>query len=49
MIESSKKEDIIIEIGTENLRVGLVGDKVPRKIIKSAPYFKTLANNLEKF
>jgi hypothetical protein len=46
MIEISKKEDIIIEVGSENIRVGLVGDKVPRKIIKSAPYFRTLADNI---
>ena len=46
MIDSSKKEDIIIEIGSENIRVGLVGDKVPRKIIKSALYFRTLANHI---
>jgi actin-related protein len=46
MIEISKKEDIIIEVGSENIRVGLVGDKVPRKIIKSAHYFRTLADNI---
>jgi actin-related protein len=34
-MESTKKEDIIIELGSEFIRVGLVGDKVPRKTIRS--------------
>ena len=40
MMENSRREDIIIEIGQEFIRVGLVGDKVPRKTIKSSQYFK---------
>mgnify|MGYP000876466798 FL=1 len=44
MIESSKKEDIIIELGNEYIRVGLVGDKVPRKLIKSGYLLKVLAS-----
>jgi actin-related protein len=39
MIENSRREDIIIELGQEYIRVGLVGDKVPRKTIKASQYF----------
>lgn len=40
MIENTKREDIILELGGEFIRVGLVGDKVPRKTLKSGNYFK---------
>lgn len=40
MIENSKREDIIIELGGENIRVGLVGDKLPRKTIKTGTILK---------
>lgn len=31
----SRKEDIIIELGGEWMRVGLVGDRTPRKTLPS--------------
>jgi len=40
MIENTKREDIIIELGGENIRVGLVGDKVPRKTFKTGSTLK---------
>jgi hypothetical protein len=40
MIENTKREDIIIELGGEYIRVGLVGDKVPRKTLKTGNYLK---------
>lgn len=40
MIENTKREDIIIELGGENIRVGLVGDKVPRKTLKTGNSLK---------
>ena len=40
MIENYKKEDIIIELGSEFIRVGLVGDKIPRKTIKAGNNLK---------
>ncbi len=42
-MENSKREDIIIELGHENIRVGLVGDKAPRKNIKTDNLFKNPA------
>ena len=35
IMENTRKEDIILELGGEWLRVGLVGDRVPRKAIRS--------------
>ena len=40
MIENTKREDIIIELGGENIRVGLVGDKVPRKTLKTGIFLR---------
>lgn len=34
-MESSKKDDIIIELGFEFIRAGLVGDKGPRKTLRT--------------
>lgn len=32
---------MIIELGQEYIRVGIVGDKVPRKTIKASQYFNS--------
>ena len=47
-MENSKKEDIIIELGGEWLRVGLVGDKVPRKSIRNKGYLLFSSTNQGK-
>lgn len=52
MIENTKREDIIIELGNEFIRVGLVGDKVPRKTLKSGntlKYPSISTGEIEKF
>lgn len=40
MMENTKKEDIIIELGGEYIKVGLVGDKIPRKSLRSGYLLK---------
>jgi actin-related protein len=39
-MENNRKEDIIIELGAEWIRVGLVGDKAPRKTFRSKSLMK---------
>lgn len=36
----TKREDIIIELGGEFIRVGIVGDKIPRKTLKAGNSLK---------
>ena len=42
METNSRKDDIIIEIGSEWLRMGLVGEKVPRKSLRAKSISKIL-------
>lgn len=44
----SRKEDIIMEIGSEFIRVGLVSDKVPRKTFSAAILHEYKGNKSEK-
>jgi hypothetical protein len=38
---SRRKEDIILDIGYEQTKVGISCDKVPRKVIRTLQLFRT--------